>query len=149
MVSLKFSHAKKLILVSLVVFSNFVCADTKTMADLDQLQQETMYYRALTLKNKAMQESGLGGVLTQPSTTVSAGTTSTVKTTVSLPTVESIMGNNKGMIAKLSYSDGTTTNNKVGDVIDGNLKVWRVSLNGVQVKNLSNGSLFDLKEGGN
>lgn len=149
MVNLKFSHAKKLILVSLVVFSNFVCADIRTMADLDQLQQDTMYYRALTLKNKAMQESGVGGVLTQPSTTVSAGTTSTVKTTVSLPTVESIMGNNKGMIAKLSYSDGTTTNNKVGDVIDGNLKVWRVSLNGVQVKNLSNGSVFDLKEGGN
>ncbi|WP_313397393.1 type IV pilus biogenesis protein PilP [Acinetobacter variabilis] len=149
MVSRNFSHAKKIIFISSVLFVNYVSAETRTMADLDQLQQDTMYYRALTLKNKAMQESGVGGGNSQSSTSVSTGSGGAVKTVVSLPTVESIMGNNKGMMVRLSYADGTTSSNKVGDVIDGNLKIWRISLNGVQVKNLSNGSIFELKEGGN
>lgn len=138
-----FSHAKKIMFVVSFLLSNSVFAEVRTMSDLDVLQQETMYYRALTLKNKAMQDAGVN---VQSSVTVTKTADGSVKGLPSLPTVESIMGNSKGMLAKIRYPDNTISNNRVGDVINGNLKITRISLNGVQVKNITSGELFDLKE---
>ena len=66
-------------------------AELKTLADLDVLQGETMYYRALATRNEA--KSKAGNDVQQQTNTV--GQTSQTSKIVSpmLPSVLSIMGN--------------------------------------------------------
>lgn len=153
MVVTKFSHAKKLItiLLFLIVNSAVAADDTKTIYDLDALQEQTVFYKALAVRNKAREESGdthsfstgINTPVTTPDQKVSA------KNSIPLPSIVSVMGNAKGLIVKLEYSDGSTTSNKIGDVINGNFKLSKVNINEVEVISLTDGTKYMLKEGGN
>ncbi|WP_407200904.1 type IV pilus biogenesis protein PilP [Enterobacter cloacae] len=118
----------------------------KTLADLDVLQGETMYYRSCYC-NEA-KESKAGNDVQQQTNTV--GQTSQTSKIVSpmLPSVLSIMGN-QGLLARLGYSDGQISTNKVGDIINGTLKITKIGINGVQVLSLQENKFYDLKEAQN
>ena len=141
----KFSHAKKITFLISAFFINSTFADVKTMADLDQIQADTMYYRALAQKNKAVQESGEGNVVAQSTTLATSG--ASVNQANKLPVVESIMGNSRGLLARLRNPDNTLSSVKVGDVIYGGLKISKISISSVQAISLANGSVVELREG--
>ncbi|HHQ5987665.1 TPA: type IV pilus biogenesis protein PilP [Enterobacter asburiae] len=147
MVKNNFSHAKNLACIAFLLSVSANAAEVKTLADLDVLQGETMYYRALATRNEA--KSKAGNDVQQQTNTV--GQTSQTSKIVSpmLPSVLSIMGNQKGLLARLGYSDGQISTNKVGDIINGTLKITKIGINGVQVLSLQENKFYDLKEAQN
>lgn len=149
MVKINFSHAKNFayIVFLLSVNVNVNAAEVKTLADLDVLQGETMYYRALATRNEA--KSKAGNDVQQQINTVGQTSQSAKTPSPVLPNVLSIMGNQKGLVARLGYSDGQVSTNKVGDIVNGTLKITKVGINGVQVLSLSENKIYDLKEAQN
>lgn len=154
MVVHKFSHAKKLLLIVVLTFtsSTAISSEIKTLEDLDLLQSQTTYFKALAAKNKAEKESGGGDVLSyqsSPTQSVGEGGIAANQPINSLPVVAGVMGNSKGLIARLQYRDGSVSTNKVGDIISGNLKVTKITVNQVEVQSISGGGRMILKEGAN
>lgn len=153
MVVPKFSHAKKILLMVSLTFisSTAISSEIKTFADLDLLQSQTTYFKALAAKNKAERESGGGDVLSYSSApTQSAGDGGVANPSVaSLPVVAGVMGNSKGLIARLQYRDGSISTNKTGDIISGNLKITKITVNQVEVQSVSGGGRMILKEAAN
>lgn len=147
MVKINFSHAKKLAFITMLLSVNINAAEVKTLADLDVLQGETMYYRALATRNEA--KSKAGNDIQQQTNTVGQANQSSKTASSVLPSVLSIMGNQKGLLARLGYSDGQVSTNKVGDIINGTLKITKIGINGVQVLSLQENKIYDLKEAQN
>lgn len=147
MVKINFSHAKNFAYIVFLLSVNVNAAEVKTLADLDVLQGETMYYRALATRNEA--KSKAGNDVQQQINTVGQTSQSAKTPSPVLPNVLSIMGNQKGLVARLGYSDGQVSTNKVGDIVNGTLKITKVGINGVQVLSLSENKIYDLKEAQN
>ncbi|KAB1469227.1 type IV pilus biogenesis protein PilP [Cronobacter sakazakii] len=145
----KFSHAKKLVLIVLLSSFNAWPADIKTVADLDVLQGEAIYYRALATRNEAKNKAGAEGGNPESTVSVNSVSAGNKTSTSAMPTVDSIMGNASGLIVRLRYMDGQTTTNRAGDVINGNYKISQISLRGVQVISLQDGTKVTLKDGSN
>ena len=148
MASKKFSHAKKTIFVLTLLSFNAFSADVKTLEDIDILQGETIYYRALATRNDAKLKAGADGNYSSSSAPLSNNQEQRNPSAM-LPVVDSIMGNDKGLIARIRYADGQTTMNRVGDIINGNLRITKINLQGVTVVSTQNGQAYSLKEGGN
>ncbi|HAT2303988.1 type IV pilus biogenesis protein PilP [Citrobacter freundii] len=147
MEKIKFSHAKNFAYIAILLSVNVHATQTKTLADLDELQGETMYYRALATRNEA--KSKAGSDIQQQTSTIVQGNQNTRNSMQVLPSVLSIMGNQKGLLARLGYSDGQESTNRVGDIINGTLKITKIGLNGVQVLSLQENKIYDLKEAQN
>ncbi|WP_127881804.1 type IV pilus biogenesis protein PilP [Enterobacter asburiae] len=147
MVKINFSHAKNFAYIVFLLSVNVNAAEVKTLADLDVLQGETMYYRALATRNEA--KSKAGNDVQQQINTVGQTSQSAKTPSPVLPNVLSIMGNQKGLVARLGYSDGQVSTNKVGDIVNGTLKITKVGINGVQVLSLPENKFYDLKEAQN
>ncbi|TCD12253.1 type IV pilus biogenesis protein PilP [Lelliottia amnigena] len=147
MVKINFSHAKNNAFIAILLSVNVNAAEVKTLADLDLLQGETMYYRALATRNEAKSKAG-DDIQQQTNTVGQPNQTSKVFTPV-LPSVLSIMGNQKGLLARLGYSDGQVSTNKVGDIVNGTLKITKIGITGVQVLSLQENKFYDLKEAQN
>lgn len=115
--------------------------EIRSVGDLDELQSQTTYYKALNARNKAKDEAGVE-IKTNANNISTSGTQNT-----SLPQITKILGNGGALSVRLVFSDGTESTKRKGDLIPGGYKLNKVSLDEVSVTNPS-GNIFILSEVG-
>ncbi|NPE55922.1 type IV pilus biogenesis protein PilP [Dickeya dadantii] len=145
-----FSHAK--IFMILVGLLSLPVSAERTVDDLDNIQQETSYYKALAARNKAKNEASSdlsGGVSQTQNTQPQPGFMQqpVPSQRITVPIVSGVMSTATGMVADIQYPDGTVSTSRVGDTLSGNLKITRISSRGVEVVSLDDQSKkFTLRE---
>lgn len=120
-------------------------ADVKTVGDIDRLQSGRVFYDAQAAYNKAKIAAGEADTVAAP---VALGATpngvqgspvppAPVST---LPALDKVAG----MVATLSFTDGSSTQVRPGDSISGGYTVVSVSMRGVVIKRALDGRVFTL-----
>lgn len=120
-------------------------ADVRTVGDLDRLQSGRVFYDAQAAYNKAKMAAGQADTASVQATPApvpgssssgpaAAGPVST------LPTLEKVAGT----VATLSFSDGSSTQVRPGDSVNGGYTVVSVSMRGVTIKRTLDGHVFTL-----
>ncbi|TNV16096.1 type IV pilus biogenesis protein PilP [Buttiauxella sp. B2] len=140
-----------------VLVSNVLADELKTVYDLDVLQSQTTYYKAVAARDKALEEvknptsssDSQTHAQTPPQAFQQGGNTaSTPSQGVSLPVVSKIIGGGNKIAATLSFSDGSMSIKRSGEMLPGGYQITGISINGVTVKNISTGKTQVLSEGG-
>lgn len=116
--------------------------DVKTVGDLDVLQSQTSYFKALAAFQEAKDKSG-GNIPVVGS--IAPGVNSAQK--ILLPQVIKIVGNGSSLSVRLVLSNGTEMTKKKGDAIPGGYKLTKVTLDEVSVSDAA-GASFLLSEVG-
>lgn len=117
--------------------------EVKSVWDLDVLQSQTTYLKALAAFQEAKDKSG-GAMPIVGS--VAPGVNSAQK--ILLPQVIKIVGNGSSLSVRLVLSNGTEMTKKKGDSIPGGYKLTKVTLDEVSISD-SSGASFILSEVGN
>lgn len=113
--------------------------EIKTVGELDALQSQTTYYKALAARNKAKEEVGLitphqtGGLIETPSR---------VRHRDQLPYISKIIGNGKTIDVRLRFADGSEMTRKKGDLIPGGFTLSQVSLEEVIITNAAGNKIL-------
>ena len=118
--------------------------EIKSVGDLDELQSQTTYYKALNARNKAKDEVGL---INQNSSNAISNNTTTGAQNMPLPKITKILGSGSILFVRLIFPDGTESTKRKGDLIPGGYRLNKVSLDEVSVSN-STGNIFILTEVG-
>ncbi|HDL7537453.1 TPA: type IV pilus biogenesis protein PilP [Yersinia enterocolitica] len=130
------------IIISCSVSANEI-SEVKSVWDLDVLQSQTTYLKALAAFQEAKDKSGG----TMPIVgSVAPGVNSAQK--ILLPQVIKIVGNGSGLSVRLVLSNGTEMTKKKGDSIPGGYKLTKVTLDEVSISDAA-GTSFILSEVGN
>lgn len=121
-------------------------SEVKTIGDLDRLQGGRVFYDAQAAFNKAKNAANESDTAAVPAVSVPAnssvnGNAAAAQAPVStLPSLEKVAG----AVATLNLSDGSTSQVRAGDSVQGNFKVVSVSMRGVVIKRQSDGRVFTL-----
>ncbi|SFF37760.1 type IV pilus biogenesis protein PilP [Kosakonia radicincitans] len=120
-------------------------ADVRTVGDLDRLQSGRVFYDAQAAYNKAKMAAGQADAAAAPVTTTagpggSSGSLVTATPVSNLPTLEKVAGS----VATLSFTDGSSTQVRQGDSVNGGYTVVSVSMRGVVIKRVLDGHVFTL-----
>lgn len=107
-------------------------SEIKTVGELDTLQSQTTWYKALAARNKAKDEVGL---ITPSQTGALTETHSNSRHRDQLPQISKIIGNGKTIYVRLRFPDGTEMTRKKGDAIPGGFTLHHVSLDDVTLIN--------------
>lgn len=120
-------------------------ADVRTVGDIDRLQSGRVFYDAQAAYNKAKMAAGQADTVVVPAPSVSgagasAAGSAPVAQVSTLPTLEKVAGT----VATLSFADGSSTQVRQGDSVNGGYTVVSVSMRGVVVKRALDGRIFTL-----
>lgn len=120
-------------------------ADVRTAGDLDRLQGGRVFYDAQAAYNKsklAASQADIGVVQAAPAATLSGPSGNPVLTASgsTLPSLEKVAG----PVATLTFTDGSSSQVRVGDSVNGGYTVVSVSMRGVVVKRTHDGHVFTL-----
>lgn len=123
-------------------------SEVKTMGDLDRLQGGRVFYDAQAAFNKAKNAANESDpaavhVASVPANNTVNGNAAPVSAPASvstLPSLEKVAG----AVATLNLSDGSTSQVRAGDSVQGNFKVVSVSMRGVVIKRQTDGRVFTL-----
>lgn len=138
------SQTGKVIYLSTVVISFSLRADDsvdiKTIGQLDVLQSQTTYLKAIAARNKAREEAGVSAPFPA---SVTSGVNTSKKT--GLPQIVKIVGHGRALSVTLMLADGTEITRKKGDALPGGYKLTNVSLDEVNIADAA-GASFILSE---
>ncbi|WP_313052563.1 type IV pilus biogenesis protein PilP [Pantoea piersonii] len=120
-------------------------ADVRTVGDIDRLQSGRVFYDAQAAYNKAKMAAGQADTVAVQAPPVSgagvpAASSAPVAQVSTLPTLEKVAGT----VATLSFTDGSSTQVRPGDSVNGGYTVVSVSMRGVVVKRALDGRVFTL-----
>ena len=120
-------ESHKVFLFLLLLFPSLLSAtsDINTVGELDALQSQITWYKALSARNKAKDEVGLTGSLDR-SPTIS------IKPDP-IPRITKMIGHGKSLYVRLRFPDGTEMTRKKGDAIPGGFTLTQVSLDEVVI----------------
>ncbi|WGK60001.1 type IV pilus biogenesis protein PilP [Pantoea sp. SS70] len=120
-------------------------ADVRTVGDLDRLQSGRVFYDAQAAYNKAKMAAGQADTVAVQASPVpvpgvpSPGPAAAGPVTT-LPTLEKVAGT----VATLSFTDGSSTQVRPGDSVNGGYTVVSVSMRGVVIKRTLDGRVLTL-----
>lgn len=123
-------------------------SEVKTMGDLDRLQGGRVFYDAQAAFNKAKNAANesdpaavhVASVAANNTVSGNAAPASPPASVSTLPSLEKVAG----AVATLNLSDGSTSQVRAGDSVQGNFKVVSVSMRGVVIKRQADGRVFTL-----
>jgi len=115
------------------------------VGDLDRLQSGRVFYDAQAAYNKSKLAAGQADTVTvqaAPAANVGDPTASPVPAAPvsTLPSLEKVAG----PVATLSFSDGSSSQVRAGDSVNGGYMVVTVSMRGVVIKRTQDGHVFTL-----
>lgn len=125
-------------------------AGVRTVGDLDRLQSGRVFYDAQAAYNKAKLAAGQADTVavqaapapapgvTVPGVPVNSAVP--VAPTSTLPSLEKVAG----AVATLRVADGSNTQVRAGDSVQGGFTVLSVSMRGVSIKRTQDGRVFTL-----
>lgn len=120
-------------------------ADVRTVGDIDRLQSGRVFYDAQAAYNKAKIAAGQADTVAVPVTAPAVpggppGTPAETAPASTLPALEKVAGS----VATLSFRDGSSTQVRPGDSVNGGYTVVSVSMRGVVIKRQLDGHVFTL-----
>lgn len=120
-------------------------ADVRTVGDLDRLQSGRVFYDAQAAYNKSKLAAGqadAGTVQAAPVPIMNgpAGVPVPAAPVNTLPTLEKVAG----PVATLNFADGSSSQVRAGDSVNGGYTVVTVSMRGVVIKRTPDGHVFTL-----
>ncbi|WP_168403396.1 type IV pilus biogenesis protein PilP [Erwinia amylovora] len=120
-------------------------ADVRTVGDLDRLQSGRVFYDAQAAYNKAKMAAGQAdtvSVQTAPEGVPGApvGSPPATVPVSTMPSLEKVVGS----VATLSFADGSVTQVRPGDSVNGGYTVVSVSMRGVVIRRVQDGRVFTL-----
>lgn len=120
-------ESHKVFLFLLTLFPSLLSAtsDINTVGELDALQSQITWYKALAERNKAKDEVGLTGSLDR-------SPTMSIKPDP-IPRITKIIGHGKSLYVRLRFPDGTEMTRKKGDALPGGFTLTQVSLDEVVI----------------
>lgn len=119
--------------------------DVRTVGDIDRLQSGRVFYDAQAAYNKAKMAAGQADTVAVQAAPISvpgslAGAPPPAAPVSALPALEKVAG----AVATLSFPDGSSTQVRPGDSVNGGYTVVSVSMSGVVIKRVLDGHVFTL-----
>ncbi|BGI52311.1 MAG: hypothetical protein HamCj_06640 [Candidatus Hamiltonella defensa (Ceratovacuna japonica)] len=129
-------ESHKVFLFLLTLFPSLLSAtsDINTVGELDALQSQITWYKALAARNKAKDEVGLTGSLDR-------SPTMSIKPDP-IPRITKMIGHGKSLYVRLRFPDGTEMTRKKGDAIPGGFTLTQVSLDEVTITHFSGNKMM-------
>ncbi|MCX8963100.1 type IV pilus biogenesis protein PilP [Erwinia psidii] len=131
----------------LLLFCGLAHAETevKTLGDLDRLQSGRVFYDAQAAYNKAKLAANQSDTVSAPAIAMaqpgSPGNSGAPTAQIStLPSLDKVVGS----VATLNLADGSSSQVRAGDSVQGNFTVVSVSMRGVVLKRSQDGHIFTL-----
>lgn len=131
----------------LLLFCGFAHAETevKTQGDLDRFQSGRVFYEAQAAYNKAKLAASQADTVASPSISMSPSGTqgnsgAPIAQISTLPSLEKISGS----VATLSFADGSSSQVRTGDSVQGSFTVLSISMRGVVLKRSHDGRVFTI-----